>query len=119
VLAEQLLAVDALAEAEEHYRAALRMDPADERIQLGLARAFHGQGKRSAALVVIEDVIFTGRAPAEAHVLHTGRRSPGPVRSTRRHAGAAADAPGTDPGRCPPGLERWAGRVPMVVGVSR
>ena len=70
LLAEQLLAADSLSEAEEHFRAALRMDPADERIQLGLARAFHAQGKRSAALVVIEDVISTGRAPAEAHVLH-------------------------------------------------
>ncbi|HEY7766657.1 AAA family ATPase [Longimicrobium sp.] len=70
LLAEQLLAADALSEAEEHYRAALRMDPADERIQLGLARTFHAQGKRSAALVVIEDVMSTGRAPAEAHVLH-------------------------------------------------
>jgi SpoVK/Ycf46/Vps4 family AAA+-type ATPase len=112
LLAEQLLAADVLSEAEEHYRAALRMDPADERIQLGLARTFHAQGKRSAALVVIEDVISTGRAPAEAHVLHARLLLSGGDRAAAAQAYARARQ--ADPRSADPALDEALGTTPVA-----
>jgi transitional endoplasmic reticulum ATPase len=70
LLGEQLLASGDVAGAEEHFRAALRADPENRTVQLGLAKAFHAGGKRSAALVVLEEVVGQPGAPAGAHLLH-------------------------------------------------
>ena len=70
LLGEHLLAGGDAAGAEEHFRAALRADPGNRAVQLGLAKAFHAGGKRSAALVVLEEVVGHPAAPAQAHLLH-------------------------------------------------
>jgi len=70
LVGDHLLAAGDPAGAEEHFRAALRADPSNRAVQLGLAKAFHAAGKRSAALVVLEELVEHPVAPAEAHLLH-------------------------------------------------
>jgi transitional endoplasmic reticulum ATPase len=57
--------------AEAEYRRALKMDPNDHGVILGLARTFHAQGKNSIALTVLEDHMFQlEEPPASAWILH-------------------------------------------------
>ena len=69
-LADALVASGRHAEAEAEYRAALALAPDQPGLKLGLARAFHQQGKRSHTLVVLEDLVKLAAAPARAHVLY-------------------------------------------------
>jgi SpoVK/Ycf46/Vps4 family AAA+-type ATPase len=69
-LADLLLASGRAAEAETEYREALAQAPDHAGLKLGLARAFHQQGKNSHALALIEALIKTSDAPARAFVLH-------------------------------------------------
>jgi len=58
------------AEAEKEYREALALAPDNQDLKLGLARAFFQQGKNSHALVIVEDLVKHGTAPARAFLLH-------------------------------------------------
>jgi ATP-dependent 26S proteasome regulatory subunit len=69
-LAETLLGIGRPGLAIEEYRAALRIDPEDAESKYGLARAFHQDGKRSEALVVLENMVTDGHASGKAHVLY-------------------------------------------------
>jgi SpoVK/Ycf46/Vps4 family AAA+-type ATPase len=69
-LAEMLLERGYPEEAEREFREALSRTPEEPRLKVGLARAFHHQGRGSEALVVIESLTAAGNAPAEAHALH-------------------------------------------------
>ena len=57
-------------EAEKEYRHALSLAPADARPKLGLATAFYQQGKNSAALVIVEDLVKSPDAPGRVHLLY-------------------------------------------------
>ncbi len=59
-----------LEKAEAVYREGLKLTPASEKLLLGLGRALNQQGKASAAIVLIEDLITRPGASAEAHLLH-------------------------------------------------
>lgn len=69
-LAETLLERGDFASAEVEFRQALARSPGDAPLQFGLARAFCGQKKQSAALVVLEELIRGGDGPAAARVLY-------------------------------------------------
>jgi len=69
-LAEALLGRGHYAEAETELRAALQVAPDDVGLKFGLARAFHQQGKRSHALVLLEDLVRVESAPGKAFVLY-------------------------------------------------
>ena len=69
-VADMLLAHGRAAEAETEYRRALGTQPDSIPLKLGLAKAFHQQGKTSHALVVLEDVVKHPKVPASALVLH-------------------------------------------------
>jgi SpoVK/Ycf46/Vps4 family AAA+-type ATPase len=57
-------------EAEAEYRKALSRWPDDDRVKLGLARAFYQQGKDGEAFVLIEEMLRRGQLPAEGYLLH-------------------------------------------------
>ena len=64
-LAELLMSLSRDEEAEREFRAALAGDPGNSAVKLGLARAFYQQGKSSAAMVIVEELIKSpGVAPA-------------------------------------------------------
>jgi len=69
-LADTLMGRGRFEEAEKEYREALALAPNSNPLKLGLARAFHQQGKHSHALVIIEDLVKHPNAPARAFVLH-------------------------------------------------
>lgn len=69
-LADTLLTYGFFAEAAEEYRVALGLAPKNLEIAVGLAKAFYQQGKHSASLAVIEDLMKNADPPAEAYVLH-------------------------------------------------
>ncbi|MCO5168120.1 MAG: AAA family ATPase [Planctomycetes bacterium] len=69
-LGEALLGAGRAADAEAELKEALRRAPKDEAVKLALARAYQAQDKRSAALVVVEDLIRTAAQPARAYLLH-------------------------------------------------
>ena len=69
-LADTLLSHGRAAEAEKEYREALSLAPDNKSLQLGLARAFHNQGKNSHALALVETILKTSNAPARAFLLH-------------------------------------------------
>ncbi len=68
-LAETLMGLGRTEEAEKEYRHALGSSPDSDRLKLGLASAFHQQGKHSHALVIVEDLVKRGDPPARAFVL--------------------------------------------------
>ncbi|HEU0076822.1 MAG TPA: ATP-binding protein [Longimicrobiaceae bacterium] len=51
-------------------RDGLRAAPEDAGLRCALVRAFHRQGKLSAALVVVEDLLRAGEGGTEVHLLH-------------------------------------------------
>lgn len=69
-LAQTLLGSGYLEEAEREFRHLLTIAPNDEQLKLGLASAFYQQNKNSHALVIVEDLVKTSKAPARAHLLH-------------------------------------------------
>jgi len=69
-LADTLLRSGQPEVAEKEYRDAMAMAPDSEPLKLGLARAFFQQGKKSHALVVVEDLVKSSHAPARAFLLH-------------------------------------------------
>jgi SpoVK/Ycf46/Vps4 family AAA+-type ATPase len=69
-LAESLLAAGRADEAEKEFRTALSKAPGDAALKLGLASAFFRQGKNSAALVVVEELLRLPDTPARAYLLH-------------------------------------------------
>jgi SpoVK/Ycf46/Vps4 family AAA+-type ATPase len=69
-LADALLSQGHAAEAETEYRAALALAGNNSALKLGLARAFQQQGKKSHALVLIEDLVQSPNPPARAFILH-------------------------------------------------
>lgn len=68
--AETLLGRGRAEEAEKEFREALGIAPNSASLKLGLARAFHQQGKHSHALVIVEDLTKNPGAPARAFLLH-------------------------------------------------
>jgi transitional endoplasmic reticulum ATPase len=69
-LADTLLSHNRGEEAEKEYREALALAPDNVSLQLGLARAFHQQGKQSHAFALIETLVQKSGAPARAFLLH-------------------------------------------------
>ena len=69
-LADALLGAGFAPEAVKEYRAALTLDPNQAALKLGLARAFHADGKTSHALVVLEDLVKSPQAPGRAFVFY-------------------------------------------------
>jgi transitional endoplasmic reticulum ATPase len=69
-LADALLGAGFTAEAVKEYRAALALESNHPALKLGLARAFHADGKTSHALVVLEDLVKSPQAPGRAFVFH-------------------------------------------------
>ncbi|TGE07841.1 ATP-binding protein [Hymenobacter fodinae] len=65
-----LLQSGRLLEAEELYRTGLRQAPQDADLQLGLAEAYAGLRKTSAAFVVVEELLEAQPEHARAHLLH-------------------------------------------------
>ncbi len=57
-------------QAEAVYREGLKLTPASEKLMLGLGQTLMQQGKASAALVLIEDVLKRPGATGQAHMLH-------------------------------------------------
>ena len=68
-LAQTLMSLGRLDEAEVEYRAALAAAPERPESQLGLATVFHQQGKTSQALVIVEQLVKHRDAPARARTL--------------------------------------------------
>ncbi|WP_410780019.1 tetratricopeptide repeat protein [Hymenobacter sp. 5414T-23] len=69
-MAGLLLQSGRLPEAEELYRTGLRQAPQDADLQLGLAEAYAGLRKTSAAFVVVEELLAAQPEHARAHLLH-------------------------------------------------
>jgi SpoVK/Ycf46/Vps4 family AAA+-type ATPase len=69
-LAEFLLKSGQADEAEKEYRDALALAPESADLKLGLARAFHQQGKDKEALVIVESLVNQPKTAGAAFVLH-------------------------------------------------
>lgn len=69
-LAESLISLGRLGEAEAAYRDALAQAPQSVEIKIGLANAYYQQQKNSEALVIVEDMIAQRDPPAEAYLMH-------------------------------------------------
>ncbi len=69
-LADTLCGLGRYDEAEAEYKAAISLSPENPKIKLGLARAFYLQGKNSAALVIVEEMLKSPSPPGAALVLH-------------------------------------------------
>ncbi len=70
-LAETLLGLGRAEEAEEEFRHVLARDRNNVELKLGLARAYHQQGKLSHAIVIVEEMIRQRDTPAAAYLLHS------------------------------------------------
>jgi len=68
-LADSLLQMGKHQEAEIEYRETLRLDPNNVNVKYGLARVFYQNLKYSEALVLIEEICASGKAPGEAYLL--------------------------------------------------
>ena len=69
-LAETLLSLGRLDEAEQEYRQALSHAGDNDALKVGLANVFYQQGKNSQALVIVEALMKQPSAPARAYLLH-------------------------------------------------
>jgi len=99
MLGDELLRAGAADQAEAEFRAAMRLAPEDLEARLGLVRAFHRQGKLSAALVVLEEEQRGGRAtPAVLLQLARVLLDSGEVHRARQayEEAVAADAAAAD-----------------------
>jgi transitional endoplasmic reticulum ATPase len=68
-LAETLLRLNRLTEAEQEYQAGLRRDPDNQELKIGLAKVYYQAGKNSHALVIVEDYLKRPETPAAAYLL--------------------------------------------------
>lgn len=69
-LAETLLALGRLDEAEQEYRQGLAQAGDNDALKIGLANVFYQQGKNSQALVIVEALLKQVQAPPRAYLLH-------------------------------------------------
>ncbi|MFK7903969.1 MAG: AAA family ATPase [Chitinophagales bacterium] len=69
-IAESLFGLKRFAEAEEHFRKALEINPRNQTAKIGLARSFHKSGKNSAAFVIVEELLNNGTPPPKVFILH-------------------------------------------------
>jgi AAA+ superfamily predicted ATPase len=69
-LADTLMNLGRYSEAEQEFRQALALAPADAELKVALARAFYHQDKNGQALVVVEDLLKQPDTPASAYALH-------------------------------------------------
>ncbi len=69
LLGDALLKYNLFAAATVEFREGLRREPRNALLKLGLARAFHGEGKNAEAIVLLEDMLGAGQGPAAAHLL--------------------------------------------------
>jgi SpoVK/Ycf46/Vps4 family AAA+-type ATPase len=69
-LAETLLALGRLDEAEQEYRQALAHAGDNDALKVGLANVFYQQEKNSQALVIVEALLKQGQVPPRAYLLH-------------------------------------------------
>ena len=69
-LAETLLGLGRLDEAEQEYRHALASAGDNDALKVGLANVFYQQGKNSQALVIVETLLRQARTPPRAYLLH-------------------------------------------------
>jgi SpoVK/Ycf46/Vps4 family AAA+-type ATPase len=69
-LAETLLGAGRPEEAAEEFKAALSARPDDVKLKIGLATAFYQQGKNSAAMVIVEDLIKQRDVPPPVTMLY-------------------------------------------------
>ncbi|HTU90722.1 MAG TPA: AAA family ATPase [Gemmataceae bacterium] len=69
-LAETLLALGRLDEAEHEYRQSLAQAGDNDSLKVGLANVFCQQGKNSQALVIVEALLKQGHVPPRAYLLH-------------------------------------------------
>ena len=69
-LADTLCSLGRYDEAETEYKAALGLSPDNLKLKVALARAFYLQGKNSAALVIVEEMLKSQSPPGAALVLH-------------------------------------------------
>lgn len=69
-LADTLMRFGQTSEAVVEYQHAVRLAPEDSELKLGLARAFHAEGKYTHALVIVEELLKSPTTPAAAYVLH-------------------------------------------------
>ena len=86
--------------AEALYRQALALQPGNLPVKLGLATAFFQQGKQSAALVIVEDLVGQPDPSPRALLLHArlAFQAGEPVLAARQYRRAqAADPDLTDP----------------------
>lgn len=92
-LGEQLLATGCADDAELEFRQALALFPANDELKIGLARAFYQQGKDSAALVVVEELLKRIDPPADAFLLSSRLLlRTGDIPNAVAHYKAAVDA---------------------------
>jgi len=69
-LGRLLLRRGLLDEAEKLFRAGLDAAPQSEALKLGLAQCYAAQGKRSPAMVIVEELVQRPDATGTAHLLH-------------------------------------------------
>lgn len=69
-LGEAFLAAGFAKEAVAEFRATLALLPEDARVKTELAKAFSADGKTNHALVIVEDLVRSPGAPANAHMLY-------------------------------------------------
>ncbi|MCE9534677.1 MAG: AAA family ATPase [Planctomycetes bacterium] len=69
-LAESLVGLGRLDEAEQEYKQAIAGSPNHLGFRVGLADVYYRQGKNSPALVILEDLLKKLDTPAKAYVLH-------------------------------------------------
>jgi AAA+ superfamily predicted ATPase len=112
-LADTLLGLGRPEDAEKEFRHALTLAPDNPRLKIGLANAFHQQGKHSQALVIVEDLSKGGEVPARVTLLHA--RLLLQAGEAERAVRLYRDAVGADPGVADPDL---AGRLGIDAGPS-
>ncbi|MGD1874689.1 MAG: AAA family ATPase [Mastigocoleus sp.] len=69
-LAQILMSLGQLEDAEQEYRHALLLEPQEIKLKLGLAKAFFEQGKHSQSSVIIEELVKGSDTPAYAYLLY-------------------------------------------------
>jgi transitional endoplasmic reticulum ATPase len=69
-VAETVLRSGGFTEAETLFKRALALEPANTTAKIGLAAAFFQQGKQSAALVIVEDLVKVPQPGPRALLLH-------------------------------------------------
>lgn len=98
--ADTVLQHAGFAEAEALFKRVLALQPGHEAAKIGLATAFCQQGKQSAALVIIEDLVKSPQPAARALLLHArlALQAGEPILAGRQYARARAAEPSlTDP----------------------